>query len=184
MALFNETVQWKLLSFFFRKPEGEAYVKELSRAAKVSAGSVSIICKRLANEKILNKNKKGNAIFYSLANADPLVKKIKSAWFLEMILAFREVWEREEFQSVALYGSYAAGDFIAKSDIDVLVITNMEEKKVFEVFREIRHKFNAEISLTVIPLSRWRKMMKERDRFCLEVLSNHILIYGDSLVVG
>jgi predicted nucleotidyltransferase len=184
VPLFNENVQWKLLSFFFQKPEREAYVKELSRAVKISAGSASIICKRLSDEKILNRNKKGNAIFYSLVNTNPLVKKIKSAWFLEMILAFREVWENEEFQSVALYGSYASGDFISKSDIDILVVTNMEEEKIFEVFREMRHKFDAEISLTTIPLSRWRKMMKERDRFYLEVVSNHTLLYGESLVVG
>ena len=68
MSLFNETVQLRLLSFFIQAPENEFYVNELAKSIRASPGSVSAVCKKLANNLLLNRNKKGNAIFYSLNN--------------------------------------------------------------------------------------------------------------------
>lgn len=183
MGTFDETVRLRLLSFFFLAPENEFYVKELARSVKASPGSVSVMCRKLAGSRILESNKKGNAIFYSLDNASPFVRRLKSAWFLEKLLAFRTVWENSDIQSVALYGSYASGEFVSKSDIDVLVLTNLDDAKVRDMLRRVGDGLRAEVSLTVVPVSRWRKLARERDRFYVEVISNHIVLYGNPLVI-
>ncbi|VVB66683.1 Nucleotidyltransferase domain protein [Candidatus Gugararchaeum adminiculabundum] len=184
MNLFSETIRWNLLSFLFKKPEAEFYVNELARAMNASASSVSITCRELSENGILNKSKKGNSLFYSLNNSNPLTKLEKSAWFLAQLLPLSKAWENEEFQSVALYGSYASGEFISKSDIDFIIITNVPDSKVSESFRLLKSKLRAEVNITVFSVSSWRKMAKEGDRFYIEVISNHIPLYGSSLVIG
>ncbi|MFH0817351.1 MAG: nucleotidyltransferase domain-containing protein [Candidatus Micrarchaeota archaeon] len=184
MTLFEETVKWKILSFFFANSDKEFYVNELSRSTGVSSGSVSITCGSLLKEGLLKRIERGNLLFYKLNGDNPLVRKLKTTWFLERLLRLRKSWENEEFQSVALYGSYASGEFVSKSDVDLLVITNVKEEVVFDAFRKIMEKNNREVSITVMPVSKWMKIAKERDRFYTEVISNHILLYGTSLVVG
>lgn len=184
MALFNETAQWRVLSFFFAKPELEAYVREIACKAPVNEGSASIVCRKLEKEGILRSAKKGNSLFYSLNGANALAKRLKSTWFLEKLLPFSKDWENPEFQSVALYGSRSSGEFISKSDVDILVLSNAKEEAVRASFRNLKAGLEEEVSLTIFTVSQWRKMGGEGNPFYSEVLSNHVLLYGEPLVVG
>lgn len=150
----------------------------------MSLGSVSAFCKTLWRDGLLKKSAKGNALFYSLNNESVFVKRLKSAWFLDKLMRFRREWENEEFVSVALYSSFASGEFVEKSDVDFLAIANMSPKTVSENFRKVKEGLKKEVSVTVMPLSEWIALSKKRDRFNLEVLSNHVLLGGSSIVVG
>jgi predicted nucleotidyltransferase len=179
--LFNETVKWRILVKYFENPEAEYFVKELSRELSISPGSVSRLCKELESEGILKAEEKGRALFYSLRNQEPHVMRLKSAWFLHSFIKSRKSWENEEFQSVALYGSRASGEYVSGSDIDLLVITNANSE---ELLRSLRKKYKEKLSVTAIPLSKWMKMAKSKDRFYVEVISSHVLLHGPPLVVG
>lgn len=182
--LFNENVKWKILVSFFEEPERELFVKELARKLNISAGSVSRVCKELEEEGVLSSKELGRAKFYSLKNDDPLVGRLKSAWFLNELMQFSDCWEHEEIQSVALYGSRASGEYISKSDLDMLVISNMKKGEIDKLFEKLGKKFGEKFSLFVFSLSEWRKLAKKKDRFYIEVLSNHILLFGTPLVIG
>ncbi len=180
--LFNETIKWKILMKYFEKPEAEYFVKELSRELRISSGSASRVCKELENEGILKTEEKGRALFYSLRNDEPNVMRLKSAWFVNGFMKSRKHWEKDEFQSVALYGSRASGKYISKSDIDLLVITNV--KNAEELLRGMRKKYGEKLTITNLPISKWMQMAKSKDRFYIEVLSSHVLLHGSELVVG
>jgi predicted nucleotidyltransferase len=181
--LFDETVKWKVLGKFFGEPEREYYVKELAKELRISPGSVSLICRELRAEGLLGSHEKGRALFYSLNN-NPLVLRLKSAWFVNRLMKHRSCWEHEEIQSVALYGSRASGEFISKSDIDVLVVSNAAREALEKSFEGLKKQFGERLSLTVFSLAQWRKLARQKDRFYIEVLANHVLLSGPSLVVG
>lgn len=182
--LFNETVKWKILGKFFEEPEKEYYVKELSRDLKISSGSASTMCKELEKEYILHSKEKGRALFYSLRNNESVVCSLKSTWFLNKLMKFRKCWENEEIQSIALYGSRSSGKFISKSDVDILIISNMKKEQVYKLFEKTRKEFGEKLTLSVFSIAEWSKLAKQKDRFYIEVLSNHIVLYGSSLVIG
>jgi predicted nucleotidyltransferase len=184
MTLFDETAKWKILCFFFQKPEREAYVRQVAREAKLNEGSSSTLCRELEKEGMLAAEKKGNALFYALQGKNPLVKRLKSAWFLERLLKHKSAWEKLDCQSIALYGSRASGDFISKSDADILVLTSGQEKDVERAFEGIGQSLGAEVSLSVLSVPKWVRMAREKDRFYIEVISNHILLAGELLVIG
>jgi predicted nucleotidyltransferase len=182
--LLNETVPWRILGRLFLEPEREFYVKELSRELKMSPGSASTICRNLEKEGILQSRESGRALFYSLRAGDFYVDRLKSAWVLQKLREYRKCWEREEFQSVALYGSCASGEFISKSDIDFMVISNVEGGTVEKLLGPLRKEFGAKFSITAFTAAQWAKKAREKDRFYIEVLSKHIVLYGSPLVVG
>lgn len=181
--LFGGSVAWKVLAYFFEEPLREEHVNGIARGAGVGAGSASVSCKLLCRAGLLNKKTSGNALFYSLSNGDPLVRRLKSAWFLEKMLKFRGAWENDEFISVALYGSCASGEFVGKSDADVLVISSVPAAKVSQAFASVKAGLGREVSLLCLPLSDWVSRARKRDRFLLEAVSNHVLLWGSSLVV-
>ncbi|MBI5635987.1 nucleotidyltransferase domain-containing protein [Candidatus Micrarchaeota archaeon] len=181
--LFLRDVGWRIASFFFEKPEREAYVNQIARETGLGKGTVSTICRTQEGEEVLVRKILGNSVFYSLNNSSPLVKALKLEWILRRLLKHREDWETDEFQSVALFGSYANGEFVSKSDVDLLVITNVGEKTVFEHFKKTRESLGTTLSLTVLPIAKWRKMALAHDRFYTEVLSSHVLLRGSPLVV-
>lgn len=179
--IFNETVKWKILQAYFEKPEEEYYVKQLTRKLKTSSGSVSRLCRELEKDGLLESKKNGNALFYLLKNDDPVVKRLKSAWFLNRLMKHRRIWQDSEIQTLALYGSRASGDFISKSDVDLIVITNSKDiNNLSEKLKEIAPNR----TLAVFTLQKWMEFARKSDRFYIEVISNHILLHGSSLVVG
>ncbi len=180
--LFDETVKWKILTRYFERPEAEYFVKGLARELDVSAGSASRICRELEGEGFLRSEEKGRALFYTLKNEEPAVRRLKSAWFLDRLMESRDSWENDEFQSVALYGSRASGEFISKSDVDMLIISNVKDAE--RLLESLRKRFGQRLTLTVFPIVEWVNMAKRKDRFYIEVISNHVLLFGSPLVVG
>jgi hypothetical protein len=182
MGLYKSAA-WKILLFYLEKPSTEAYVKQLSRQLRLGPGTVSSVCRRLHQEGLLLPQKRGNVLFYSLDNSSPYVKRLKSAWFLGKLVRFRELYSNPEYQSVALFGSYASGEYVEKSDIDVLVVTNVPASSVESALSSLGAKLKAPLSVTTLTLARWRELAKHKDRFFIEVLSNHILLRGASIVI-
>ncbi|MFH1200065.1 MAG: nucleotidyltransferase domain-containing protein [Candidatus Micrarchaeota archaeon] len=182
--LFDEGVKWRLLRYFFKNAGGEHYVKQLAKTAGVSAGSASSACKSLEGEGFLASRKHGNALFYSLNNDNPAVLRLKSAWFLAEMGPLERRWKDAEFQSVALYGSYASGEFVEKSDIDLLFITNVKKSKALDVAMQVQQHFKARVSPTVLKAGEWMEMARGKERFYMEVVANHVLLHGTSVVVG
>jgi len=184
LMLFDESVQWRILSFFFLQPQKAAYVNEISKASGCSKSAVSNGCKKLKHEGILKLEKKANAVFYSLENSSPFVKRLKSAWFLGKLAKWDKILEGAEFQSVALYGSRASGEFIEESDIDVLVLANVAQARVEEIFAPLQKEEKGNISLTVLSISKWAEMARRKDRFYMEVVANHVQLFGSPILVG
>ncbi len=183
-TLFSSDSTWKIISYFLQNPTTETYSRELERLLKISSGSTSTICNVLEEQQILKSQDKANLHLFFLNNENVVVRKLKSTRFLSTLFRYRTCFEHEEFQSVVLYGSYASGEFNEKSDLDLLVITNVEKAKVKELFKEMKDKLPVDISLNIFTFSQWKDIISKNNRFYKEVLSNHILLYGSSILVG
>ena len=182
--IFEGNAAWRIVGHFIHSSQKEYYVNDLARALQMSPGTASIICRRLLLSGSLLRTKSGNAVFYRLNEANPAVKKLKAAWLLERLHAYRASYEHEDFISVALYGSGASGDFTRQSDIDLLVITNVPDGDVRRRLAPLISGLKFEVSVLVRTVAQWRELARKHDPFFLEVLSKHVILYGSGLVVG
>lgn len=60
-----------------------------------------------------------------------------------------------QLKSVILYGSYARGDFRTDSDIDIMVLVDLEDKEIREkgyVLSDVTFDYNFDNDLTIMPI--------------------------------
>ncbi|MFA5382889.1 MAG: nucleotidyltransferase domain-containing protein [Candidatus Micrarchaeia archaeon] len=174
--------EWKIIELFAENSTKSYFVKEISRLLNISSGSSSKLCFKLSKENILIKKQRGNIIFYSLNQDLFYVKELKKLIFLSKLKNYKKILQNNEYQSVVLYGSYANGEYIEKSDIDLLIITNIDEKKVRKNLESL-YKLNKEISILVFPFSKWLELKKKNEPIYKEIIANNILLYGEKLVI-
>lgn len=103
------------------------YVKELSRILKISSHTSKSALDTFRKRKILNLTKKGRTHFYRLENDSYFVRNLKKVHILSKMNTISFTFP-EEIISVAIYGSYASGEFDERSDFDLLIISS--EKKI------------------------------------------------------
>ena len=177
---WGQDVSARILTYFIRHPTKETYPRELERLLKISSGSISMICKELGKIRILKSRRMARVHFYKLNNENVFVRTLKSGWFVGRLDRHHQLIENPEFQSIVLYGSYARGEFNEKSDVDLLIITNMEKTKVQSLLEPLGKNLGVDLSLTIFTLAQWKELADKNDRFYKEVLANHILLYRAS----
>ena len=182
MLLFDETATGKLLQYYFENPKAQTHLRDIAKKAGISAASASIICKKLLNEGFLEKKKIGNSAIYSLSANNNCLKRLKVAWFLQKIIPLIEGKFDERVYSVCLFGSFAAGEYDEKSDVDILVISDMGKKDVFAAFSQARKKLKNDLSIKILGTSEWKKIKDEKSRFYIELIAKHVVLFGNGLV--
>ena len=63
---------------------------------------------------------------------------------------------KEQLQQVILYGSYAKGNYGDNSDIDIMILVNMEEDELYQYrdsLSDITYEFNMEHDLDIMPMA-------------------------------
>ncbi len=83
--------------------------------------------------------------------------------------------------SLAVYGSYASGNFDEKSDIDLLLISFKSKSHFLNLIQNIEKYLSKEVNYEVFNLSKWQKIKKENEPFYQEIMRNHILLTGSEL---
>ncbi len=173
---FRKFVGFKILEYFILNPSKEIHLKELARRIKVSPASIKFYCDLFEREGILIVKRKGNLKIFKLNDSDFAVKEIKKAYYA-LLLKERGVEKVCKNCTLAIYGSFASGEFDEKSDLDIIVIG--DEKDInYKLLHEIESKIGRNIQLTVIPFYKWEKLKKENDSFAKSVIKENILIKG------
>jgi uncharacterized protein len=182
---FNKYIDLKVLGFFLANPNTSINVNELARKLKVSPTSVNHAAKLFHEKGYLTKDEKGLAHYYRLDISNPIIIPLKKAYGLDLILSSgpREAFMAadENIISLALYGSYAGGDFDEDSDVDLLVVTPSKKELLMAAIRELGDKLGKEVNVTVFKPGEWRAMAKKEDAFYKNAVKQHILIYGAGL---
>lgn len=74
--LFSKYADLSILKYFLEHPE-EIHVKELSRRTKISAPTVSAMCKEATKDNLLEHRKVANVHLYKLNENHPKVKALR-----------------------------------------------------------------------------------------------------------
>ena len=155
MKMYN--IKEVIKEHFFTKPTDKLRVREIERVLKLSLPSVIRYCKELEKEKILTLIKIGNVILYTAdRNSDRYILE-KKLYNLKILFESQLIeYLKIEFNNpgIILFGSFAKGEDIEKSDIDLYLETpsikqvNLEkyEKKLDREIQIIQNKGLKEIS--------------------------------------
>jgi predicted nucleotidyltransferase/biotin operon repressor len=179
---FDKYMDLKVLGYFLLNPKKSIHIKELARTLEISPMSVSHAVKLYEEKGYLIKEEKGLAHYYHLNVGNPVIRPLKTAYGLDLILSAKpeEVFLNVDpnIISLALYGSYANGAFDEASDVDFLVVTASKKEKLLDAIMELEDKLGREVNVSAFKLSDWLALAKKSDAFYKNVTANHVLLYG------
>ncbi len=123
--------KYKLLKIFLYNPTEEFRLRELSRLSKISPLSVMNYLKEFEKEELINSYKKREIPFYKAEiNNEKFreYKKISILFEINYSGLIDFLWEKISPKAIILYGSYAKGESIENSDLDLFIVGR--EKKI------------------------------------------------------
>ena len=124
----------KILDFLIQNPGHQFLAKEIQDVTKVSKGGVNLSLRKLAKDKLVRRQKRGKIFLYSVDPTKPVIKQLKVLNSIELIIPLVNKIKGLS-KKVILFGSCARGENVAKSDLDLFILTN-SPKEVEEAFRK------------------------------------------------
>lgn len=171
--LFSSKLRVDLLSLFFGRPDEEFYVREIEKLLQEDVGNISRELKNLEGIGLLMSRKKGNLKYYLLDRKFPLYDELRS-----IILKTRgaagvlttSLRGMGQIDFAFIYGSFAAGQETAKSDIDLMVIGDVSLEQLISRLKEPEMTLGREINASLYDIREIRKRLREKEPFIARVM--------------
>ncbi len=182
-ALFGR-VQQRVLGLLFGQPDRRYQSAELIRLARGGTGAVHRLLRRLVEAGLVDATQVGNQKHYQARRDSSIfdelhrliVKTVGVAEPLRQALRPKATAIHAAF----VYGSVAKGSDKAKSDIDLMVISDtLRHADLFEALQPAEAQLARVVNPTVMTLAQWRAKRAGSDSFAKRVASQaRIFVIG------
>ena len=123
--MLEKSNTYKLLKVFMDFPTESFRLRELSRLSKISPPSVMAYLREFEKQNLIQKKIKRRIPFYTALRDNYdfiLYKKISILFELNKSGLVDYLWDELSPEAVVLYGSFARGESIEDSDIDLFIL--------------------------------------------------------------
>jgi predicted nucleotidyltransferase len=137
-----------LIRFLGRRFREAFYVRELAQELAIGTGAASESLHHLASYGLLSAEPKGRILLYRANMESSLLRQFKILFTVEEITPIVRDMEKDAF-TILMFGTCARGWDSDKSDIDLLIITDQDEK-VREKISSRQHTLSRKISPVIL----------------------------------
>jgi len=167
---------YRVAKLFFDSPERLFHIREMARLTGLSAPGVVKIVSRLKKRGLLTSEKSRTVEIVKASKTDVFLQlkrchNLLGLYESGLVAKLREAYEEPE--AIVLFGSFAKGEDISKSDIDIAIIT---KKQLGLRLSDFEKMLDRSIKLYEIQLAKAEKEF-------LNTLANGIVLYGYLKVV-
>ncbi len=182
-ALFGKTKR-ALLALFFSNPEDSFYLRQIARITAAGQGSVQRELKKLAESGIIERFEQGRQVYFRAKGSCPIFDELKglilkTAGLVEVLRsALSPVTDKIDLAFV--YGSQARGKARAASDIDLLIVGNLDELELHRFISQAEGQLNRPVNYTFLTAQEFKKRKKEKGGFLSRILAGEkIFVIGE-----
>lgn len=144
--MLEKNNRYRLMKIFLESPTDSFRLRELSRLSEISPPSVMNYLKDFERQGLVKRYEKRGVPFYEaiMDNEDfKQYKKLSILFELHRSNLIDFLWDKLSPEAIILYGSYAKGESVENSDIDIFIVGN--EKKID--IKEFEKKLGKEVHL-------------------------------------
>ena len=138
--------RYKVLKVFLDSPTENFRLREIARLSQISPPSIINYLKEFENEGLIKKHVKRGIPFYLALLDNPhfiLYKKISILFELNYSGLLDYLWKKISPEAIILYGSFAKGESVEHSDIDLFILG----KKQFIDIKKFENNLNKKVHL-------------------------------------
>ena len=172
-TLFGRT-RSVLLAVLYGHADQSFYLRQLARAVESGHGALQRELKHLTEMGLIARRTQGNQVLYQANSQSPVFPEIKSliAKTVGIHDAIRSALAplESEIQVAFVYGSVAQQTERASSDIDLMVLGNVEFTEIVSAVSSVQRALAREINPTVFPVSEFQSKVKSGNYFLRNVM--------------
>jgi predicted nucleotidyltransferase len=181
-TLFSSRVRAKIITVLFMSPGTGYYALELAQRLDESYGGVWKELARLEKNGLLTSEHRGNSKVYMINPDCPIAPELR-----QIVLKTEGVGKaiREkisglgEVKAAFIFGSYASGEADAHSDLDLMVIGEVELGQFSALISQLEHDLGRPINYVIYSEDDWKDRLEGGDAFVVNVQqSAKVMIIG------
>lgn len=180
--LFRSKTLILILKLLFLNSTREFHLNAISDMIGVSASTVYRELENVYPLGIVSRTKKGSMVFYRINKGGIVYEELRKV-FLKFELAddlITKDLEKYPLQYALIYGSFARGTETETSDIDLLVVGNVDQNLIYESVSRLETKIGREINVTVWTEDEFNQRVKEKIALLQNIAKNPIImVNGD-----
>lgn len=171
--LFGSEARVKVLSLFILNAGSEYYLREIAQRTGLAVRSVQRAVEDLSEIEILEREKRGNSVYFRLNTRNPIVADLKAV-FLKTVglgdLLRDALAENGQIEVAFIYGSIAKGEEAATSDIDLALIGEIPPRKLTELLADLEQRTGREVNAAAFTQEEWGTRVAAGDHFATTLL--------------
>jgi predicted nucleotidyltransferase len=180
--LFGSRIRAKILGWLFTHPEESFFVRQLALILKEDPTNVSREMARLEELGILRSNRSGNLKHFQANQECPFFEELKGLVLKTSGVAGRIRASLERLAGIEfafIYGSYAKGEEKADSDVDLLIIGDVDMDRLDSNLEKLEKILGREINYVFYSMKEFKDKKRARNGFLMDVLSaKKIMVVG------
>lgn len=181
--LFTSRVRVRLLTLFLTHPTEAFYIRQIARLTGETYNNVRQELQNLDELGLILSERRANATYYRANVEHFLFSELK-----RLILKTEAVGDRlrealstlGDIRVAFVYGSTARGTELASSDIDLMVIGDVNLDALDGAIDSIEEELGRTVNYTLFGVEEWQKRVTQRHSFVTDVLTHEkVFLIGD-----
>ena len=182
--LFTSESRVKILELLLLNPTREFHLREISRQIHVSAPYVKREATNLMELGLVLKRSQGNLTLFRLNRDSVIAEDLKRIFFkTESFGRFirDNLEEVGNIKFALIYGSFAKGEEVERSDIDLLIVGDVNERRMLDIMEKIEERTGREVNYIAWTENEFENKVKEGIPLLKEIFNTPvIMIVGDA----
>ena len=165
----------RVLGLLLLHPERTYYLREIARITGTVPGTLKRELDKLLEVGLLTVKKVGNQNHYR-ANQDcpvyvDLANVLRKTSGINDVIMNAILPLSENLENVFIYGSMASGKENIKSDIDLMLVGDINYKEVVQLLHPLQEQLGREINPKILSVKEWGKLIKDNGAFVQDVMN-------------
>lgn len=159
------------------------YLRQLVRETGAGNGAVQREVKQLSDAGLITRTTLGNLVLYQANRKSPVFSELRG--LLLKTSGVRDVLRRalaplrKDIRAAFVYGSVAAGRERAESDVDVMIVGDVDFEDVVSRLHDAEKRLRREINPTLYPPREFQSKLAAGNHFLTSVLeSKKLFVFG------
>ena len=180
--IFGSKTRAKTLGWFFTHPEEPFFVRQLASILGEDSTNLSRELANLEKATILSSTRQGNLKLFKANPQCPFFADLKGL-VMKTVGVFGEIRSAlgtlSGIRYAFIFGSYARGEENARSDIDLMIVGEVDIETLDEIMAALEKKLGRSINYLTFD-SREFSRKRKKDGFLIEVLKDRkMMLVGD-----
>jgi predicted nucleotidyltransferase len=177
--LFGSKTRVALLSELLMNADRSFYIRELAREIDIPFSMVYKQEKNLVSLGIVSEEKKGKVTLVSVNKKLPYLAELKSLLLKTAGLANTigdALRKLRGIRYALIYGSFASGEETESSDVDILIVGNVDEERILNGVSAIEQKTGREINYILWSEEEFRKRARSKHHLLTEITRKPVIM--------